>query len=72
MLIIYLQMDDLKRKELKDFALEKKLTFFNFVNQVLRIRRKWYKTYDFSDIELTLSLDLTQEENTNMRILRVK
>jgi hypothetical protein len=44
MLIIYLQMDDLKRKELKDFALEKKLTFFNFVNQVLRIRRKWYKT----------------------------
>lgn len=40
----YLQMDDLERKKLKDFALEQKVTFFNFVNQVLRIRRKWYKT----------------------------
>lgn len=44
MLTIYLQMDGLKRKEFKDFASEQKVTFFNFVNQVLRIRRKWYKT----------------------------
>lgn len=44
MLTIYLQMDDLKRKEIKDFALKKKATFFDFVNRVLRIRRKWYKT----------------------------
>lgn len=40
----YLQMDDLERKKLKDFALERKVTFFDFVNQVLRIRRKRYKT----------------------------
>lgn len=40
----YLKMEDVDKKLLNDFALEHGITFFSFVNRVLRIRRKWYKT----------------------------
>lgn len=36
----YLQMDDEKRKAVNEFARTLKMTFFDFVNQALRIRRK--------------------------------
>lgn len=39
----YLQMTDEERKKLNEFAKTLQMTFFDFVNQALRIRRKRYK-----------------------------
>lgn len=39
----YLKMEDVDKKLLNDFGMERGITFFNFVNKVLRIRRNRYR-----------------------------
>lgn len=44
LLLDYLQLKDLSRKELNDYAKANNTTFFDFINQSLRIRRKLYQS----------------------------
>lgn len=43
LLLEYLRMNNKQQKEVKDFSLTMGVTFFEFINKALRIRRKRYK-----------------------------
>lgn len=40
MLLDYLRLDDLQKKELLDYARKKGVTFFDYINAIIRIRRR--------------------------------
>lgn len=43
LLLLYLEMTDYQRKQLNEYAKTMNITFFDFLNKALRIRRRYYK-----------------------------